>query len=75
MRSSDDWNAEVRQGGGAEKEVADLPVWTPEEGGCEGMKILSKDNTSTGAAGIPLDDALKQLPLYEIADRRLPRDA
>lgn len=65
------WNAEVRHQD--EDSTSNLSIWTSEEGGCEGMEILTDENTSSNSDGVELYDALKQLSLYELADRRLPR--
>ena len=80
LESEQNWNDEVRRkdnvDGEDEVHNADLPAWTPEGGGCEGMKILNGMETEADgddAAGVPVDTALEQLSLYKRADRRLPR--
>lgn len=78
LESEQNWNDEVRRkdsvDGEDEPHNADLPAWTPEGGGCEGMKILNDLETEgDDSAGVPVDTALEQLSLYKRADRRLPR--
>jgi Fe-S-cluster containining protein len=66
------WNTEVRR---VDDDLSSsLSPWTAEDGGCEGMKILDKENTSSTSEGVPIDQALEQLSLYQRTDRRLPRD-
>ena len=77
LESEQHWNDEVRRKDNDE-ERHDLPAWTAEGGGCEGMKILGtveeeKDEEAATAEAIPVATALEQLSLYKRADRRLPR--
>ena len=74
MKSEYHWNVEVRR---ADDDVdSSLPVWTADQGGCEGMQILTDENTSSDCPeGVPIEDALEQISLYQHADRRLPRDS
>lgn len=80
LESEQNWNDEVRRkdnvDAGTERIHANLPVWTPDGGGCEGMKMLDGIDVEAAAAeseGVPVDKALQQLSLYKRADRRLPR--
>ena len=85
LESEEKWNDEVRAKDSVddnvntdddEKRRRDLPVWTPDGGGCEGMKILNGMETESNGselAGVVVDKALEQLSLYKRADRRLPR--
>ncbi len=79
LESEQKWNEEVRAKESEDDDdddddvdyQQDLPAWTPDGGGCEGMKLL-KSSESNGE-GVPVDEALQQLSLYKRADRRLPR--
>lgn len=84
LESEQKWNEEVRRKDSVDDEIdvnmnkqQNLPEWTPDGGGCEGMKLLDKSETelSNGAEskGVSVDEALQQLSLYKRADRRLPR--
>lgn len=87
LASKANWNDEVRRHGDDDKnEASNLPPWTPEGGGCEGMKVMIDNHdhdiaiTSAAAAeeeetvdGIPTEEAMKQLILYERNHRRVPR--
>jgi Fe-S-cluster containining protein len=67
------WNTEVRR---ADDDLSSsLPAWSAEDGGCEGMKILDEENTSSNTEdGVAMEEALEQLSLYQRTDRRLPRE-
>lgn len=80
LESEQNWNDEVRRkdisDSDNEDNHSDLSVWTPDGGGCEGMKIvdgIEVETAATESEGIPVDRALEQLSLYERTDRRLPR--
>jgi len=80
LESEQNWNDEVRRKDSVdadnERTRPDLPVWTPDGGGCEGMKILDGvdvDATTAESEGVPMVRAVQQLSLYKRADRRLPR--
>lgn len=73
MESEYNWNIEARR---ADDDASSyLPAWTADEGGCEGMDVISDENTAAGsdAGGAAISDALEQLTLYEQADRRTPQ--
>lgn len=73
MESEKHWNSEVRRHD--DDLSSSLPTWTPDEGGCEGMKILNEQNSLPNAENaVSLNVALEQLSLYQRTDRRLPRD-
>ena len=80
LESEHNWNDEVRRKDNEDADEAsashnNLPTWTPEGGGCEGMKILDDvDTKMEESEGVPVDRALQQLSLYKRADRRLPRE-
>eukprot|EP00536_Pseudo-nitzschia_multiseries_P007499 jgi/Psemu1/18089/gm1.18089_g len=85
LESERHWNDEVRRVGGERgddrNDDDDLPAWTPDGGGCEGMARIgdasssSSSNSSSGESpGVPVTEALEQLSLYQRADRRLPRN-
>jgi uncharacterized protein len=73
LESENHWNDEVRR---RESDThSKLPPWTAVDGGCEGMDLLTHENTChKDRTGVPIDEALEQLSLYQLADRRLPRD-
>jgi Fe-S-cluster containining protein len=72
LESEFNWNNEVRR---TDDDLSSsLPPWTAEDGGCEGMKILSPETTSSTTEGVPIAQALEQVALYDRDDRRLPRD-
>jgi Fe-S-cluster containining protein len=72
MESEYNWNIEARR---ADDDMSSaLPTWTAEEGGCEGMKILGEENTSSGSNGVSINIALEQLTLFEQADRLAPEE-
>jgi len=71
MESEYHWNSEVRRTD--DDLLSSLPEWTAEIGGCEGMKLLDEQSTSETESGIPLNQALEELSLYQRSDRRLPR--
>ena len=75
LESEQKWNEEVRAKESVEDDDVDyqqdLPAWTPDGGGCEGMKLL--EGSESNGEGVPVDEALQQLSLYKRADRRLPR--
>jgi Fe-S-cluster containining protein len=91
LESEQNWNDEVRRKDGNNEKATTvssdqqhLPAWTPDGGGCEGMKKLHAidikvDNdvdveaTADESEGVPVNRALQQLSLYKRADRRLPR--
>jgi len=57
-----------------------LPRWTPEAGGCEGMRPLNDSNhdgntADSEDAGVPIRDACRQLMDYTLADQRFPHRA
>jgi Fe-S-cluster containining protein len=64
------WNDEVRR---LDDDLTSptLRQWTPDDGGCEGMKLLDEENTSSAADGVPVAYALEQAALYEQSDQRL----
>lgn len=69
------WNREVRR---ADEEKdgrrQDLPVWTLEGGGCEGMRVVHADDEEEEKdAGVPRDQVYEQAYWYEHDDRRFPR--
>ena len=88
MKAPDAWNDECRR---ADDDVSsNLPTWSAERGGCEGMRLLMTSSTSTNdddddavslaAAddsddGVPLRDACQQLMEYSLTDRRFPYQA
>eukprot|EP00532_Pseudo-nitzschia_australis_P014902 CAMPEP_0168284456 /NCGR_PEP_ID=MMETSP0141_2-20121125/23514_1 /TAXON_ID=44445 /ORGANISM="Pseudo-nitzschia australis, Strain 10249 10 AB" /LENGTH=302 /DNA_ID=CAMNT_0008228457 /DNA_START=148 /DNA_END=1053 /DNA_ORIENTATION=+ len=87
LESKQNWNDEVRRVGvdvdvdmhGADSNEPnnpqDLPSWTPEEGGCEGMKTIGDPtHNESESEGVPTKEALEQLSMYKRADRRLPRN-
>lgn len=62
------WNSECRR---ADDETnSTLPPWTPEEGGCEGMRPISEGSDS----GVPLKEACRQLMDFGLYNRRFPHD-
>lgn len=75
LESEQKWNDEVRR---KDADTASpLPVWTAKGGGCEGMQLLNSDDDDTDKTemdGVPIDDALRQLSLYQRSDRRMPRN-
>ena len=74
LESEGTWNDEVRRPDGAGPGGAgDPPHWTPDDGGCEGMQPIGGSSGSR-SQGVPVDEALEQLSLYQRADRRLPRN-
>uniref|UniRef100_A0A7S1FR63 Zinc/iron-chelating domain-containing protein n=1 Tax=Corethron hystrix TaxID=216773 RepID=A0A7S1FR63_9STRA len=80
MESKMRWNEEVRRrdedsdyNDSEPSSSHSLPYWSPSGGGCEGMQVLDKENMSSRSIGVPLDQAMEQLSLYQRADRRLPR--
>ena len=89
LESEQNWNDEVRRKDGNNERTTTfssdqqhLPTWTPDGGGCEGMRILHDidvDNdvdveaAADESEGVPVTRALQQLSLYKRADRRLPR--
>ena len=89
LKSQEAWNAECRRPDDDDDDAADdgnevnLPLWSPESGGCEGMDPIGSstntgekgmDGTKTGApdSGVPLDEAYRQLYNYVIDERRFP---
>ena len=86
LESEQNWNDEVRRVDvdvDVDMHVADnelnnpkdLPSWTPETGGCEGMKTIGDpSHIESESEGVPAREALEQLSLYKRADRRLPRN-
>ena len=86
MDSESLWNDEIRRRDDDDTydDWFPFPPWTPESGGCEGMRPIgtsersNKDvendvNAKEELGSIPIKDALEQLALYERNDRRLPR--
>ena len=81
LASEQNWNREVRRKHVIDADVSsvppDLPEWTPDNGGCEGMDVIKSidvDATSTDDGGVAVDMALEQLSLYKHANRRTPRN-
>jgi Fe-S-cluster containining protein len=71
MTSEYRWNNEARR---ADDDVdSSLAPWTAEGGGCEGLKTLDYDGSRPDEVGVPIEEAMEQLILYERNDRRLPR--
>jgi len=64
------WNNEVRRTD--DDESSPMPPWTAETGGCEGMKPL--DGPLVEGSGVPVHDALQQLSMYQLSERRMPRN-
>lgn len=83
LESEQNWNDEVRRKDGNERTTRSdqhLPTWTPDGGGCEGMKIIDEihididvEAAADESEGVPVNRVLQQLSLYKRADRRLPR--
>ena len=65
------WNREARRTD--DDDSSSLPPWTAEGGGCEGVKTLDDDEAESDSFGVPIENAMQQLMLYERNDRRLPR--
>jgi uncharacterized protein len=63
------WNAECRRQD--DDTDSQLPSWTAETGGCEGMARLSHKNQEKGA--IPMDNVYRKLRDYVQQDRRFPK--
>ena len=79
LESEKNWNDEVRRKHSVEADKegnhSNLPVWTPDNGGCEGMRIVETDDDEfivTESNGVAVDKALQQLSLYKRAERRTP---
>jgi Fe-S-cluster containining protein len=71
MSSEFHWNNEARR---KDDDVdSRLAPWTPEGGGCEGMKTLDDEGSGDDAVGFHVEEAMEQLIFYERNDRRLPR--
>ena len=93
MESKQAWNSEVRQpditsdgdngsnhGTNEGNNVRDrhIPFWSPEAGGCEGMKQIQDEVGRTGDGcsdndGVPLKDARRMLQEYKHDEQRFPR--
>ena len=80
LASPQRWNDECRRPD-HDDEASDLPRWSYENGGCEGMKPLQieADSSILGSfspidgEGVPLDQALRQLYDQVQAIRRFPK--
>ena len=70
LKSKEAWNHEVRRADNDNR--PDLPPWSAEAGGCEGMKII-EESEDTIEEGVPLTKVYEQLHLYEFDERRHPR--
>ena len=79
MKAPDAWNEECRRAD--DDDGSNLPTWSAERGGCEGMRLLMTSNAISLAAandsddGVPLRDACQQLMEYSLTDRRFPYQA
>lgn len=82
-RSTGQWNGECRRTD--DDSESDLPAWSPEIGGCEGMRPIgivdgtssSLSNTDQSNDGqeetcVPAKEALKKLFEYRVYERRFP---
>jgi uncharacterized protein len=66
------WNAEVRRAD--DEEDSDLPVWSSEDGGCEGMLLVrDDDDDEPDENGVPIPRVYEQAYFYEHDERRFPR--
>ena len=54
-----------------------LPVWTPTEGGCEGMQPISGENkkqvNDNNNETVPVREAYRPLHEYAVSDRGFPK--
>eukprot|EP00535_Pseudo-nitzschia_heimii_P000876 CAMPEP_0197186610 /NCGR_PEP_ID=MMETSP1423-20130617/14260_1 /TAXON_ID=476441 /ORGANISM="Pseudo-nitzschia heimii, Strain UNC1101" /LENGTH=260 /DNA_ID=CAMNT_0042637975 /DNA_START=107 /DNA_END=885 /DNA_ORIENTATION=+ len=80
LESEKNWNAEVRRKHSVDSDEdgihSNIPVWTPDNGGCEGMKPVESIDAKfivNESEGVAVDSALQQLSLYEFGERRTPR--
>jgi Fe-S-cluster containining protein len=83
MKSRSTWNDEVRIPDNQEKSWT-IPYWTADKGGCEGMQWISSssndnddpnggDSSDDQKAGVPVEEAHRQLLEYLRAETRFPR--
>ena len=82
LQSVESWNDECRRkDGNDEDETNPLPPWTPEDGGCEGMQLVTLDNNKNEKnvnvaiynETVPFREAYRQLFQYVTSDRRFPK--
>ena len=86
LLSPEKWNEECRRPDDSSARD-NLPLWTAEDGGCEGMKQVVMDD-QTGRVGyqddgqtgddeeaVSVREACRQLFEYSAAERRFPKDA
>ena len=81
MASPSAWNEECRRMD--DDTTSDLPPWTPEGGGCEGMRLIADDESSMTSNtddarteeqdNVSAQDACRQLNSYVTLERRFPR--
>jgi len=72
MRSAAAWNGEVRRKADDDDEVEDThPIWTAEEGGCEGMGRIGRESESEETT-VPVKEAYRKLYSYVTESRRFP---
>mmetsp|Transcript_9770 Transcript_9770/g.14997 ORF Transcript_9770/g.14997 Transcript_9770/m.14997 type:complete len:304 (+) Transcript_9770:94-1005(+) len=78
MSSKDAWNAEVRKPDSEPVSNNYAPYWTPEGGGCEGMKkitftISEQRSNELNYEGVDPNEAYKRLKVYERDEQRSNR--
>ena len=75
LQSMESWNEECRRRD--DDHTNPLPMWTPTEGGCEGMKTLSGENVKqindNNDETVPIREAYRQLYEYVVSDKRFPK--
>ena len=72
LASREAWNKEVRRADDDDRN--DLPIWTLEGGGCEGMQVVdSQQDGDEDEIGVPRDRVYEEVYWYEHDERRFPR--
>ena len=74
MESKHTWNAQVRVTNKKHDDnTEEGPIWTKEQGGCEGMTRIPSTTATITNMGVDPKTALQRLQQYERDERRFPR--